>query len=78
MAPKAKNFSGSGRESKYSKSTANGFGGEGVVQMVTSSAMISQGGISRNNKEKVIFNITQQDNEILTILILNLTFIFPC
>ena len=42
MAAVAKTLSLTERASKYSMSTANGFGGEGEVQMCTSSAMTSQ------------------------------------
>ena len=41
MAAVARTLSVEGRASKKSKSTANGFGGEGDVQMATKSAMTS-------------------------------------
>ena len=58
MAAVARTLSVEGRASKKSKSTANGLGGEGDVQMATKSAMMSHTLVSmerQSNRYKMKF-----------------------
>ena len=71
MAPEAMTLSANGSPSKYFRSTAKGFRGDGYIQSLTISAMMSHSLVSDDNTRCSCLSATHFDtHNYLTIIII--------